>query len=239
VRNALRLKEANPAANIYVVNRDLRTYGLREDIYREAREEDIHFIRYDFQKPFEVEEAPDALKLAFQDWVLSRRVSIQADILVLAAAIVPEKNNPLSQFYKVPQDEDGFFQEAHPKLQPVDFATDGIFLCGLARAPQPLEESVSQAQAAATKAAAILNHTSLRMGGVVASIDKNACVGCGVCVVSCPYQAISLDENGKAEVNQVTCKGCGTCVASCRSGAPDLPGFSESSIMAQITAMLG
>jgi len=222
---------------VYVVNRDLRTYGLREDIYREARAENIHFMRYDHEEPFTVEETPQALALGFKDWVLGRRVNISADMLVLAMAIVPEAPNPLAQLYKVPQDEDGFFQEAHPKLRPVDFATDGVFVCGLARAPQPMEESISQAQAAAARAAAVLNHTSLKIGGVVASIDKTACVGCGVCVACCPYQAIDLDEDGKAVVNQVTCKGCGTCVASCRSGAADLPGFSEASIMAQIAAM--
>jgi heterodisulfide reductase subunit A len=237
VRNALRLKEANPNMQVFVVNRDLRTYGLREDIYREARAENIHFMRYDDQEPFLVEEAPDALDLSFQDWVLSRQVNIQADLLVLAAAIVPEAPNPLAQFYKVPQDEDGFFQEAHPKLRPVDFATDGVFVCGLARAPQPLEESVSQAQAAAARAAAILNQPNLKVGGVVSYIDQSACVGCGVCVACCPYSAIELDEKGKAVVNPATCKGCGNCVAACRSGAPDLPGFSEASVLAQIDTL--
>jgi heterodisulfide reductase subunit A len=237
VRNALRLKEANPGMQIFVVNRDLRTYGLREDIYREARAEDIHFMRYDNKEPFTVEEGDGALELGFKDWVLSRQVSIQADLLVLAVAIVPEAPNPLAQLYKVAQDEDGFFQEAHPKLRPVDFATDGVFVCGLARAPQPLEESVSQAQAAAARAAAILNQPNLKVGGVVSQIDQSACVGCGVCVACCPYSAIDLDENHKAVVNQATCKGCGSCVAACRSGAPDLPGFSETSVLAQIDTL--
>lgn len=237
VRNALRLKAAKPGMQIFVVNRDLRTYGLREDIYRQARAEDIHFMRYNNQEPFTVGELPGALDLSFEDWVLSRRVNIQADLLVLAAAIVPEAPNPLAQFYKVAQDQDGFFQEAHPKLRPVDFATDGVFVCGLARAPQPLEESVSQAQAAAARAAAILNQPSLKLGGVVSHIDQSACVGCGVCVACCPYHAIDLEENGKAVVNPATCKGCGSCVAACRSGAPDLPGFSEASLMAQIESM--
>jgi heterodisulfide reductase subunit A len=238
VRNALRLKEAQPDMQVFVVNRDLRTYGLREDIYREARAEDIHFMRYDNLEPFTVEEAAGSLQISFKDWVLSRQVNIQTDILVLASAIVPEAPNPLAQFYKVPQDQDGFFQEAHPKLRPVDFATDGVFVCGLARAPQPLEESVSQAQAAAARAAAILNQPNLKVGGVVSEIDQSRCVGCGVCVACCPYSAIDLDENGKAVVNPATCKGCGTCVSACRSGAPDLPGFSSASIMAQINTLV-
>ena len=237
VRNALRLKQVNPQAQIFVVNRDLRTYGLREDIYREARAEDIHFMRHDHEKGFEVVQAEGGVSVTFADWVLDRPVRIEADLLVLAAAIVPEKSNPLAQFFKVPQNQDGFFQEAHPKLRPVDFATDGVFVCGLAHSPQPLEESVAQAQAAAARATAILNQPSLRVGGVVSRIDQAACVGCGVCIQVCPYQAIDWNQAGKAQVNPASCKGCGLCVASCRSGAPDLPGFSEASIMAQLDAL--
>jgi heterodisulfide reductase subunit A len=140
----------------------------------------------------------------------------------------------MTQLFKVPVNSDGFFLEAHVKLRPVDFATDGVYVCGLAHAPKSLDESIAQAQAAAARAVTVLNQSALHVGGIVSYIDSNLCTGCQVCIAVCPYQAISLNEKGKAVVNEVLCKGCGNCDAACRSGAPSLKGFTNEAIFAQI-----
>ena len=153
----------------------------------------------------------------------------------MASAIVPEKGNPLSRFYKVSQNEDGFFAEAHVKLRPVDFATDGVFVCGLAHSPKPIDESIAQAQAAAARAVTLLSAKSLPVSGTVAEVDARTCSSCGVCVSICPYSAPRVDEKtGKAMIESTLCKGCGLCVASCRSGALHLKGFETSQIMGMI-----
>jgi heterodisulfide reductase subunit A len=166
-------------------------------------------------------------------------MAITSDLLVLASAVVPEKSNPLAQMYKVSQNDDGFFVEAHVKLRPNDFATDGVFVCGLAHAPKPIEESISQAQAAASRAVTILSALEVSVSGTVAVVDPNCCSSCGVCVEVCPYSAPHFIENtGKAEIQATLCKGCGLCVASCRSGAIHLKGFDTGQIMAMIQSCL-
>jgi heterodisulfide reductase subunit A len=149
------------------------------------------------------------------------------------------REEELARLFKVPMDEDGWFLEAHQKLRPVDCATDGIFLCGLAHYPKPMDESIVQAQAAAARAVTVLSMDSIVVGGGIAEINKRRCAGCGVCGALCPFQAIVFDEKGKAEVTGALCKGCGVCVTSCRSGAPDLKGFTNSEIMAQLDALEG
>ncbi len=239
IKSALSLKARNPAMDIFILYRDLRSYGLREDLYREAREQGIKFIRYDREKEIGVGAAQNGLKITFTDRVLRRQMAINSDLLVLASAVVPEKSNPLAPMYKVPQNDDGFFAEAHVKLRPNDFATDGVFVCGLAHAPKPIEESISQAQAAASRAVTVLSQLEVSVSGTVALIDPNFCSSCGVCVEVCPYSAPKFDENtGKAEIQSTLCKGCGLCVASCRSGAIHLKGFDTGQIMAMIQTCL-
>jgi len=236
VINAMRLLDLNPAAKVYIVYRDVRTYGFRETIYSQARQRGVRFIRYDHEKGLTVDDDADGLKLVLTDEVLGRKVLLRSDLLILAAAMTAPKKNPLAQMFKVPINDDGFFVEAHAKLRPVDFATDGVFVCGLAHAPKPLDESIAQAQAAAARAATVLSQPMTRVGGIVAEINKWRCTGCGVCVDVCPYQAIQLNDELKAEVNEALCKGCGTCAASCRSGAPSLKGFTNQEVFAQIAA---
>jgi len=164
---------------------------------------------------------------------------IHSDLLILASAIVPEKNNPLAQLYKIPQNDDGFFAEAHVKLRPNDFATDGVFLCGLAHAPKPIEESIAQAQAAASRAVTVLSALELSVSGMVASVAPNFCSSCGVCTEICPYSAPQFNATtGKAEIQATLCKGCGLCVASCRSGAIHLKGFDTGQIMAMLQSCM-
>ena len=238
VKNALELKALNPNKPVFVLYRDMRPYGLRENLYREAREKGVVFIRYNANEALEVAPAENSMKVTFTDYVLSRKMEIDPDVVVLASAIVPEQKNPLAQFYKVSQNDDGFFAEAHVKLRPNDFATDGVFLCGLAHGPKPLDESIAQAQAAAARAVTLLSRKEISVAGTVASVDAAKCSGCSVCASICPYSApIINSETGKAEIQSTLCKGCGLCVASCRSGAIHLAGFDSSQIFSMIDAL--
>jgi heterodisulfide reductase subunit A len=240
VKNALKLKELNPEMNIYVLYRDMRTYGLMEDFFNEAREKGIVFLRFDPEDPPVVkkvrEKGKDLLQVVIKDALLGERFAIDTDLLQLATAILPpEDNKALSQYYKIPVNQDGFFLEAHMKLRPVDFATDGVFLCGLCHNPKSIEESISQAHAAASRASTILSKEKLETEGAIAYIDKDLCVGCQGCIDVCPYTAISYnDEKQKCEVNEVLCKGCGGCAATCSSGSIALRGFRYDQIYAQI-----
>ncbi len=235
IKSALELKKRNPKMHIYVVYRDMRPYGLREDLYREARTQGISFVRYNFEKGLRIEPRDQEVEIGFTDTVFRKEMIIHSDLLVLASAIVVEKANPLSQFYKVAQNEDGFFAEAHVKLRPVDFATDGIFVCGLAHSPKPIDESIAQAQAASARAVTLLSAKSLAVSGTVAQVNPIKCSSCGVCVSICPYSAPRFDEkSGKAMIESTLCKGCGLCVSSCRSGALHLKGFETAQIMQMI-----
>jgi heterodisulfide reductase subunit A len=238
IKSGLKLKEINPQMNVFILYRDMRPYGLREDLYREARSAGIGFIRYDSDKDVHVTNGDQGLKVSFADRILKRMMDIRPDLLVLASAVVPESENPLAQQYKVPLNADGFFAEAHVKLRPVDFATDGVFVCGLAHAPKPIDESITQAQAAVSRAVTLLSKKAFLTSGIVAETNPLNCSSCGVCVSACPYSAPGFTEegpfSGKAEINPVLCKGCGLCVASCRSGAIHLKGFDNDQIFAQI-----
>jgi len=240
ITSALELKTRNPEMDVFVLYRDMRPYGLREEIYRKARAAGVVFIRFNFEKELIVE-TDDAGRLCvtFSDCVLSRRMRINPDLLVLATAIVPEKENPLAQKYKISQSADGFFMEAHVKLRPVDCATDGVFICGLAHAPKPIDESITQAHAAAARAATILAMEKIKGEGIVSHIDPRLCSGCLGCINVCPYGAISFDSEKKvAEINPALCKGCGACAAACPSEAPILMGFTNHQLYAQINSAL-
>lgn len=242
IKNALKLKQINPGINIYVLYRDIRTYGFKEDYYRQARDLGIMFLRYDpDHKPQLVADATTGrLKIVVDDQVLGQPLTIEADMVALATAIVPaEGRHELAQFFKVPLNEDGFFLEAHVKLRPVDFATDGVFLAGLAHSPKSISESIAQAKAAASRATTILVKEQITAEGIVASIDEKLCAGCKVCVDICSYNAITFDaEKEVAVVNEALCKGCGTCSAACPSGANTARGFKTEQIVQQIEALL-
>ena len=237
VESALAIKEANPEAQVAIIYRDIRTFGERELLYKEARSKGVLFVRYDLEQKPEVKATDEGLMVTVRDHILDRDIVIEADLVGLATAIVSHKSNDLAQMFKIAMDSDGWFLEAHQKLRPVDFATDGVFMAGLAHYPKPLEEAVAQAQAAVARAVTVLSSKEMMLPGTVAWIDQRKCVGCGVCWTVCPYQAITQDENGLAVVNEALCKGCGTCVASCRSGAPNLRGFTNQGVMAQIMAL--
>jgi heterodisulfide reductase subunit A len=179
------------------------------------------------------------LKVSFADRVLGRMMDIHPDLLVLASAVVPPAENPLAQLYKVPVNADGFFAEAHVKLRPVDFATDGVFVCGLAHAPKPIDESITQAQAASARAVTVLALKDIKLGGIISHIRPELCSGCLGCINVCPFGAITFDnQKFVAEVNPALCKGCGACSAVCPSEAPALMGFDNNQIYAQIKGAL-
>jgi heterodisulfide reductase subunit A len=239
VESALEIKGRNPNANIYVFYRDMRTYGFREDLYRKARAEGVLFIRYSRDEKPVVRADGDRIIVEFRDPILDRRLSVHADILCLATAIVSHRDQGLARFFKIPMDQDGWFLEAHQKLRPVDFANDGVFLCGMAHYPKPIDESIAQAQAAASRALTVLSMDSIKVGGIVCSIDAELCSGCLACINVCPYSAISFNKDKQiAEVNEALCKGCGGCAAACPSEAPVLMGFNNKELYAQIKAAL-
>ncbi len=240
VDNALELKKRNPAMNVFVLYRDIRTYGEREYLYKKARENGVIFIRYNTDNKPQVAIEDGKLNVTVMDHVLRQPLQIEADLLSLASAVVPNKDEALAQFFKVPLNDDGFFVEKHAKLGPSEFATDGVFLCGLAHYPKPIDESIAQGKAAASRAVTLLARKQIKTSGQVAQVDPMSCSACGVCVSVCPYSAPSfIDADarmhaGKAQINPVLCKGCGLCVASCRSGAIHLHGFDNDQIFAQI-----
>jgi heterodisulfide reductase subunit A len=239
IQNALELKKRNPDTNVYILYRDIRTYGKREYLYKEARQQGVLFFRYEPDHPPMVTAGDKHVAVRFNDPVLGRPVCVDADLLCLATAIEARENTGLAQSFKVSTDADGWLMEAHQKLRPVEFATEGVFLCGMGHYPKPLEESIAQAQAAAAKALTVLSRDHIMVGGIVSHIDPELCSGCLGCINVCPYNAITYNaEKGVAEVNQALCKGCGACAAACPSEAPVLLGFSNRQLYAQIKSAM-
>jgi heterodisulfide reductase subunit A-like polyferredoxin len=223
VRNALRLKELRPQANVFVLYRDVRTYGFSEEYYRQAREKGVRFIRYEPERKPAVSATDGGLRVEAWDPILERTLAIDADLVVLSAGIVARPDGQeLAQMLKVPLNQDRFFLEAHLKLRPVDFATEGVFLCGLAHSPKGLHETIAQATAAASRAATILAKDSLVPESAISEVIDENCDGCAYCIDPCPYHALTLLEymRGGAikktvETNDALCKGCGVCQATC------------------------
>ena len=239
IENAIRLKELNPTMNVYILYRDIRTYGLRENIYRKARQKGVLFIRFDAAQKPQVEVMKDSLQVTVFDCTLQQNVALNADTLVLAGSIETRDAHGLAQLFKVPLNPEGFFLEAHMKLRPVDFATDGVFVAGLAHWPKPIEESIAQAKAAASRASTVLARDFITAGGVAASVQADMCSGCRACMKCCPFGAIDyLEQEARCEVNQALCKGCGTCAAACPSEAISLMGFSHLQLYTQIDQAL-
>ncbi len=235
IKSALALKAIKPSMRILIVYRDMRPYGLREDLYRKAREAGIVFVRYRSQEGFHVTSEDGCLRAVFTDSGLNRRMAVQPDLLVLASAVVPANQWQLAQLYKISRNDDGFFAEAHVKLRPVDFATEGVFVCGLAHSPKPVDESIAQAQASAARASTLLAAERIPVSGTVAAVDPDFCSMCSVCASICPYSAPVVDEKtGKMRIRPTLCKGCGLCVSSCRSGAIRLDGFDDSQVLSMI-----
>ena len=244
VKNAIRMKESNPEARIFILYRDIRTYGFREEHYAKAREMGIVFVQYDIENKPVVRESASGngkpgITVGVHDKILGADLEIPADLLVLSSRIEPNKENErLGKLYKVPLTSDGFFLEAHVKLRPVEFATDGVYVAGISHYPKDVDESVSQAMAAAGRAVTVLAKDTVEAGGKTAYINPARCSACGACVTVCAYSAISIDEEKEvAVVNEILCKGCGACVATCKGSAPNLKGFKDEQILSVINAL--
>jgi heterodisulfide reductase subunit A len=218
----------NPEMDVFIVYRDMRTYALREDLYREAGAKEIVFIRYDDQKELRVIRDQKDLQVHFTSYVLNREIEIRPDLLVLATAIVPPKENPVANLFKVPVNSDGFFMEAHVKLRPIDFATDGVFV----------DESIAQGLGASARAATILSQEMLQVGGVVAVVEGERCAACLTCVRVCPYNVPVINAKGEAEIDLAKCKGCGSCAAECPARAIELMHFRDPQLWAKVQALV-
>jgi heterodisulfide reductase subunit A len=239
VKNALKAMEKNPNISVFILFRDMRTYGFREIYYEEAAGKGVKFIRFDEKtNPFVTDEK--GLEVKVYDHFLNEDILLKPDYLVLSAATLPNPDNfELAQLLKVPLTKDGFFLEAHMKLRPVEFATDGIFVCGLAHSPKFFNECISQASAAVSRAATILSKEKLFVEGAVSSVNEEKCTGCGTCEMVCPYGAIRVDmDELKAKVTEVLCKGCGTCGAACPEKAIDIAHFTDIQLLSQAIAAL-
>ncbi|MDH5448948.1 MAG: CoB--CoM heterodisulfide reductase iron-sulfur subunit A family protein [Candidatus Bathyarchaeota archaeon] len=242
IKNALKIKEISPETDVYVLYKDVRSYGFKEDYYREAATQGVLFVNYDDDRKPRVTNEDGKLKVLFWEPVIKGEIEIEPDIVVLSAAMIPNPDNKrLSEMLKVPLTNDGFFLEAHVKLRPVDFQTDGVFLCGMAHSPKFIDESISQACAAAARAATILSKKTLEMEGIVANVDEDLCSGCRICEHLCPYNSIETkeeDEKITAHVIEALCKGCGVCGTACPTKAITLGHFTNEEIMSQVKAAL-
>ena len=247
VKNALELKEKNPDMDIYVLFRDIRTYGFKEDYYRDAASKGVRFIRYEPLDPPQVEpgKAEDGravLKVTATDYILNKKLELDADIVALAAAVIPSAaTKEVANQFKVTLSPDGFFKEAHVKLRPVEFAADGVYLCGLAHYPKFIQETISQAYGAAGRVLTLLSHDIVVASGSVCQVIESKCMGCGACADACTYAALTIrdtKQGKKVEVNPVLCKGCGLCNSKCPTGAISLKHFTDEEILDEIEAMI-
>jgi heterodisulfide reductase subunit A-like polyferredoxin len=239
VKNALRIKKINPDCEVYVLFKDIRTYGFKEEYYTKASEAGVRFILYDDNRKPKVTNE-NGLTCEILDPVLGKEIRLKPDMVVLSSGMEPQKENiELAKMLKVPLSKDGFFLEAHMKLRPLDFATDGIFLCGAAHSPKFVDECISQGAGAASRACTILSKSVIKSEGIISHVDSELCFGCGICILNCPYNAIELEEESqKACVIKALCKGCGVCGATCPKLAITMSHFTDQQVKAQIDAFL-
>jgi len=239
MKNILKIKEINPDSQIIVLYRDIRTYGFAEDAYLEARKKGVIFIPYETDRRPVVSSKGTRVQVDFFDSIMQEEVSMTPDLVALSVGIVPDGTDELSKMLKLPVNANGFFLEAHVKLRPVEAAVDGIYICGLAHAPKPVEETIVQAQAAAAKAAMPLVKGFVTVDPIVSSVEQDNCIGCGLCSSLCPYGAIIMEKVGKkrkARTISASCKACGICASHCPTFAISMGGFTNEQLISQIEA---
>jgi heterodisulfide reductase subunit A-like polyferredoxin len=239
VKNALHIKKLNPETQVYVLYRDIRTYGLLEDYFTEAREQGVIFIRFDEDAPPDVRSASEGMLVTVKDHILQQNVEIRADLVTLSAGMRAEDTDEMSQIMKLNRNPEGYFIEAHVKLRPVDMPSDGVFLCGTAHGPKLITEAISQAQAAASRATTFLAKDAIKLSAITAKVDVDHCVKCLTCVRSCPFGVPEFNINEKViEINEAICHGCGVCASICPRQTIHLSFYDDDQIMCKIDALL-
>jgi heterodisulfide reductase subunit A-like polyferredoxin len=238
IKNALHIKKLQPDAQVFILYRDIRTYGLLEDYYTEARKQGVLFCRFDPEDPPTVESSEAGVMVTFKDHVLNSDLRVSADLLVLSAGMVAEDTEELASIVKLARTAEGYFMEAHVKLRPVDMATEGVFVCGTAHSPKLLSESISQALAAASRATTFLSQTDLTLSAVTAQVNADLCASCLICVRSCPYHVPRINEDGVSEIDVALCHGCGVCAAECPAKAIELNWYEDVQILSKVDALL-
>ena len=245
VKNALKIKELSCETEVYILYRDVRTYGFNEEYFQQARDKGIIFVPYDLDRKPQVSNS-HGLGISVYEPLLERELVLKPDLLVLSSRIDPDSDNEtLGQMLKIPLNEDRFFLEAHVKLRPVEFATEGIFVAGLAHSPKSIPETIAQAEAAAAKACTIISKDKYEAEPTIAAVNEDLCDGCGICVPVCEYNALEVvprkggtEDEKVIQLNEAMCKGCGGCVAACPSGAMEQKGFKNKQMLAMIRAAL-
>lgn len=237
IKNAIAIKERNPNAQVAILYRDIRTYGLREDYYKEARDRGVLFIRYEVDRKPAVEKTNDTIRVTAWDYMLNSELTLNADWLVLSTGLRPHPTTDrVGEMYKVTRNPDGYFLEAHVKLRPVDFPSEGVFVSGLAHAPKNLDETITQALASAGRAGVILSHERLAVSGIIAKHRRDLCMSCLSCFRVCPFDSPYIGEDGKVAHNEVKCMGCGICAGICPAKAFQVNNFRDDQILAMIDA---
>jgi heterodisulfide reductase subunit A-like polyferredoxin len=237
VKYALQLKDLNPEMDVLILYRDMRTYGLLEDYYREARDQGVIFARFDPERLPEIRTADRQLSVTFIDHVLARPITLPVDAVILSAGARANDTEELASLLKIPRNAAGFFIEAHAKLRPVDFASEGIFLCGMAHSPKLISESIAQAQAAASRAGAFLADVNQTISGVTAHVEPDRCAACLVCVRTCPYGVPQINRDNVSEINEALCQGCGTCASECPAKVIQVAHFEDDQLAAKIKTL--
>jgi heterodisulfide reductase subunit A-like polyferredoxin len=238
VKNALHIKRLNPDTEVYVLHRDIRTYGETESYYRRARQQGVQFFRFDPQERPEVSASEDSVSVTFKNQVLQRPLRLHADLLVLSAGMRPTDTEELSNMVKLPRTPDGYFMEAHVKLKPVDMANEGVYVCGTAHGPKLISETIAQAMAASSRAATFLSQSEITLSVVTAKVDRDRCASCLICVRVCPYGVPRINKEGVSEIDEALCRGCGICAAECPAKAIELNWYEDDQVMSKVDALL-
>jgi heterodisulfide reductase subunit A-like polyferredoxin len=238
VKNAIKIKDLNPEAQVCILYRDIRTYGLLEDYYQQARQKGVLFFRFDAEAPPRVEPCEGGVQVTFRDRIIGRDLQVEADLLTLSAGMTASDTEELASLVKLARTPEGHFMEAHVKLRPVDMATEGLFICGTAHSPQLIEESISQSYAAAARAITFLSQERLTLSAVTAKVTAEMCASCLICVRSCPYGVPKINAEGVSEIDEALCHGCGICTAECPAKAIQLSWYEDEQLICKVDALL-